>query len=66
MKYKSPTAEDAVEVFQMAVPSGSLVPLYFPSSALQVGDYVRVKVFAGSDPACVAFSANYLVIAANG
>jgi hypothetical protein len=68
MKYKSPTAEDAVQSFQMAVPSGSMVPLYFPSSVLQPGDYVRVKVSADTNPvpACVAFSDSYLLIAANG
>jgi hypothetical protein len=66
MKYKSSGPEEAVESFQMAVPSGAMVPLRFPSSALQVGDFVRVKVSADTSAACIAFSAGYLAIAANG
>jgi hypothetical protein len=66
MKRKT-SGDDPVGVFQISVPSGSLAYLDFPSSLVQVNDYVRVRVKADgkTDPACVGFS-GYLLLAAKG
>jgi hypothetical protein len=68
MKSKSSGPDELVDYFQVAVPSGSFVPLNFPSPPLQVNDYVRVRVNTDSknDPACVGFSQGYILLSAKG